>query len=200
MSFRLTSRVSGNKTFALYASYLYILTTSPATASSPYTEPLFAFLTCTGLYLVLPSRISKKSGASLILSKILGLVCLAAATGTRSLGILNTLVVAWQGFLQPIIQGDRRVSVSLYGIFSDTVKLMIVLSAQIVMKRLFLTAAATTFIVLPFLSFQYLAYRSYCLDGKTTRPWCSHTLPSVYSFVQDNYWLAFLDLVPLSQH
>lgn len=126
MSLRLTSRVSANKTFALYASYLYILTTSPATASSPYTEPLFAFLTCTGLYLVLPSRICKKSGASLVLSKIIGLVCLAAATGTRSLGILNTLVIAWQAFLQPIIQGDRRVSVSLHRRAPDTVKLMIV--------------------------------------------------------------------------
>ncbi|KAJ9105768.1 hypothetical protein QFC20_004255 [Naganishia adeliensis] len=166
--YKLTSRVSANKTFALYASYLYILTTSPATASSPYTEPLFAFLTCTGLYLVLPSRISKKSGASLVLSKILGLVCLAAATGTRSLGILNMLVIAWQAFLQPIIQGDRRVS--------------------IVINRGFLTAAAAAFIVLPFVGFQYLAYRSYCSDGKTTRPWCDHALPSVYNFVQDHYW------------
>lgn len=113
ISFRLTSRVINNKTFGLYASYLYIVTTSPATASSPYTEPLFAFLTCTGLYLVLPARMSKRSGAGLVVSKILGLLCLAGATGTRSLGILNTLVVVWQGFLQPIVQGDRRVSVSL---------------------------------------------------------------------------------------
>jgi hypothetical protein len=100
-----------DKTFALYATGLYILTTSPATASSPYTEPLFAFLTCTGLWLILPSRISKTSGAELVISKVLGLLCLAGATATRSLGILNVIIVIWQGFLQPVYQGDRRVSV-----------------------------------------------------------------------------------------
>lgn len=108
---RLTSQVM-DKTFALYATGLYILTTSPATASSPYTEPLFAFLTCTGLWLILPSRISKASGGELVISKALGLICLVGATATRSLGILSVLPVIWQGFLQPIYQGDRRMSVS----------------------------------------------------------------------------------------
>lgn len=110
-SARLTSRIT-NKTFAIYATGLYILTTSPVTSSSPYTEPLFACLTCTGFWLILPSRISKSSGAELIISKVLGLLCLIAATATRSLGILNALPVIWQGFIQPIFQGDRRLSVS----------------------------------------------------------------------------------------
>lgn len=117
-SSRLTSRIT-NKTFALYATGLYILTTSSATASSPYTEPLFAFLTCTGFWLILPSRISKSSGGELIISKILGLLCLVGATATRSLGILNALPVIWQGFIQPIYQGDRRVSVSDFSLPCD---------------------------------------------------------------------------------
>jgi phosphatidylinositol glycan class V len=171
-----------DKTFALYATALYILTTSPATASSPYTEPLFAFLTCTGLWLILPSRISKTSGAELVISKVLGLLCLAGATATRSLGILSVIAVIWQGFLQPIYQGDHRVSVR--PLLRTATSLT---THQLVLKRGILTAVAATAIILPFIAFQYTAYVTYCSDAKT-RPWCGHALPSVYSYVQDHYW------------
>ncbi|KAJ9111779.1 hypothetical protein QFC22_006438 [Naganishia vaughanmartiniae] len=114
--YKLTSRVTDNKTFALYSSYLYVLTTSTATASSPYTEPLFAFLTCTGFFFVLPSRISKRTGSKLVLTKILGILLLAAASSTRSLGLLNTAVVLVQGLLDPIARGDRRFFVSRPGL------------------------------------------------------------------------------------
>jgi hypothetical protein len=140
-------------------------------------------LTCTGFWLILPSRINKASGAELIISKVLGLICLVGATATRSLGIFNALPVIWQGFVHPIYQGDRRVSVCSL----STLCIAAHFSHQLVFKRGIMTGMAGMVIALPVLAFQYVAYVSYCSE-KQTRPWCGNTIPSVYSFVQDHYW------------
>jgi len=34
---------------------------------------------------------------------------------------------------------------------------------------------------------QYYAYTQYCM-GQSSRPWCHHTIPSIYNWVQQHYW------------
>ncbi|CAO3612083.1 unnamed protein product [Cunninghamella blakesleeana] len=38
-----------------------------------------------------------------------------------------------------------------------------------------------------FLYFQYMIYQQYC-QGTNPQPWCSNTIPLVYSYVQKEYW------------
>ncbi|OGM48711.1 GPI mannosyltransferase 2 [Aspergillus bombycis] len=35
---------------------------------------------------------------------------------------------------------------------------------------------------------QALAYADFCLDVQTSRPWCRHLIPSIYAWVQRQYW------------
>ena len=42
----------------------------------------------------------------------------------------------------------------------------------------------------PLLSYQYWAYRTFCVDNpnQALSPWCQDSLPNVYNYVQDRYW------------
>lgn len=42
-------------------------------------------------------------------------------------------------------------------------------------------------VVIPFISFQYAAFTSFC-GVISYRPWCDSWAPSIYSFVQSHYW------------
>ncbi|KAI8900752.1 GPI mannosyltransferase 2 [Globomyces pollinis-pini] len=55
-------------------------------------------------------------------------------------------------------------------------------------------------VLLPFVGFQWYGYQMFCVSSVTTRPWCSQTIPMLYSFVQDYYWnCGFLKYYTLQQ-
>lgn len=60
-----------------------------------------------------------------------------------------------------------------------------------------LTAAQCAAIISPFLAFQWVAYRDFCLvaaeavmdsSSAQRRPWCEARIPLMYGWVQEHYW------------
>lgn len=115
-----------------------------------YSEPLFALLSFTGLYL----REKKK----LVLSGAL----FAVSCGIRGNGVLYGIY-----FLYDLVQAFSDAHVSqIYGSFFGG-----------------------SLIGLSFIGIQAYAYSMYCIRGsEPLRPWCSSYLPSIYWFVQSEYW------------
>ena len=47
---------------------------------------------------------------------------------------------------------------------------------------------------------QYAAWTQFCAKSETTRPWCTNTIPSIYTYVQSEYWnVGFLRYWTMSQ-
>ncbi|KJE96876.1 hypothetical protein CAOG_007129 [Capsaspora owczarzaki ATCC 30864] len=59
---------------------------------------------------------------------------------------------------------------------------------RLVLGNLLLACFYVTFAVGPFLWWQYRSYHEFCTSPEATRPWCSQSLPFIYSFVQEHYW------------
>jgi hypothetical protein len=83
---------------AVFACISYILSPSPATISSGYTEPLFSILSFTGILCAIKQYSSMRWRW---MYGVLATVCFAGATSTRSLGVLNVVIVAWMGGVVP---------------------------------------------------------------------------------------------------
>ncbi len=91
----------------------------------------------------------------------------ALSTAFRANGVLLAGFLLWQGIWAPA------------------------LARRSAMSRVWLAAVAllgTLVAFAPFLSAQYWAYERFCKVASPERPWCSKSLPSVYSFVQREYW------------
>ncbi|KAJ3302621.1 hypothetical protein HDV03_004806 [Kappamyces sp. JEL0829] len=48
--------------------------------------------------------------------------------------------------------------------------------------------ARAVVVVLPMGVFQWVGYWTFCRDQATARPWCLSLVPSIYAFVQQEYW------------
>lgn len=174
--YRLSNNVFGQQTptqrlVCFLSSILHIVTPAGAFLSAPYMEPLFSFLNISGLYLYSSSLLDDYSGKRLSRdSKLLSAALLfAVATTVRSNGILSGFLFAYDAVWQ-----FRRVIV--HGLSVDAVVRLgvIVLGGCVVGLGM----------VLP----QIVAYSTYCLDDSITRPWCQWTVPSIYGWVQEQYW------------
>jgi hypothetical protein len=86
---------------AVFACISYILSPSPATISSGYTEPLFSILSFTGILCAI-KQYSSSSMRCKWMYGALATMCFAGATSTRSLGVLNVVLVAWMGGVVPL--------------------------------------------------------------------------------------------------
>jgi GPI mannosyltransferase 2 len=103
----LTARLSGSRRIARVASLIYLLSPSPGALVSPYTEPIYALLTFTGMLLVEDSCNLLSLGAAT--------ACFAASTSVRPTGLLNGGYLIWKVLVQPwTVHG--RPSLSAVGI------------------------------------------------------------------------------------
>ncbi|KAJ5225568.1 hypothetical protein N7468_006793 [Penicillium chermesinum] len=139
--------------------------------SAPYGESTFSFLNISGFYLYSCSLIAEQNGGAALRDVyILGAALLfAIATTVRSNGLLSGFLFAYDVlFLSWVIltQGPSVKSV----------------------RRLLVTGIGGATVAMGTLIPQVIAYRAYCLTETDLRPWCTWTLPSIYTWVQGFYW------------
>lgn len=169
---RLTIRLTSSRRFAYLTSTLYILSPSPGASLSPYTEPLYALLTFSGM-LLLPDASSLFSLSST--AKLMGAICCwAGATAVRPLGVLNVGYLGWALVIRPSFIDEafgwrKRIGCGLLAI------------------------VAAGFITAPFVGSQIVFYKQFCTGWKEggEHKWCGKSIPLVYTFVQHRYWYVF---------
>ncbi|KAL7415352.1 hypothetical protein BDY24DRAFT_273677 [Mrakia frigida] len=178
--YRLTLRLTSSPSFAHLTSLVYILSPSPGALISPYTEPLYALFTFSGMLASTSPSDSKHRLPRLLLATLF----FAAATSVRPLGIMNAGYLIWGVVVEPWLQGRGR--------------------GWKVLPRLLLASVLTLLIAAPFIKTQHTFYHQFCtprLPPASARPiWCDRRVPVVYTFVQREYWnVGFLSYFTPSQ-
>lgn len=139
--------------------------------SAPYGESTFAFTTFLGVLFYVraqePEQPTQQSTLATATWTILSGFCFALSTLFRSNGLLNGTIF----------------------LFDALTSLRTCLTAPSVSNVVHLLSAiiAGGFIAVGFALPQAVAYLEYCTP-EPTRPWCSYTIPSIYSWVQKHYW------------
>lgn len=174
--YRLSINIFGHATatqrlICFLSAALHIICPAGAFLSAPYGESIFSFLNFLGFYLYTSSLIAEHNGKSALrdLQVISAAVLFAIATMVRSNGILSgflfaydAVLLAWATLTQgPSLRNTRRLAVIVFG-----------------------GCVVALGMIVP----QILAYRIYCTSQEDLRPWCSLTIPSIYSWVQGYYW------------
>ncbi|PYI22460.1 GPI mannosyltransferase 2 [Aspergillus japonicus CBS 114.51] len=174
--YRLSVNVFGNdsttqRLICLLSSALHIICPAGAFLSAPYGESLFSFLNITGFYLYSSAYLDNKNGKRLSgdYKTLLSAVLFSAATTVRSNGILSGILFAYDAFLQL-----RRVVSQSLSLNACAHLLVAIVSGCIIALGL----------ILP----QYIAHTAYCGNDSHSRPWCQWYVPSIYGWVQSQYW------------
>lgn len=174
--YRLSINVFGQETttqrlVCFLSAALHVISPAGAFLSAPYGEPVFSFLNITGLYIYSSSVLDNEVGKSVLRNAKLLLAALvfSAATVVRSNGILSGFLFAYDALIQ--LQGllSRGVSVDAFVHLGVVVISGCILALGFVVPQLF-------------------AYAQYCMPEDVSRPWCRRLIPSIYGWVQDNYW------------
>jgi phosphatidylinositol glycan class V len=155
---------------ALIAASMHIFSSAGLFLSAPYAESLFSMLNFLGvlIHTGIPydTPLEKYEPSSLIRLLLSG-VCFGLATTVRSNGVFSGLIYFHHVYmlLHSKINTRTVVTVAVIGLSS---------------------VAILTGMLLP----QYLAYQDFCIQplAGELRPWCSRSLPSIYSWVQEHYW------------
>ncbi|KAI5248274.1 mannosyltransferase [Aureobasidium subglaciale] len=155
---------------AFLAASMHVFSSAGMFMSAPYSESLFSMLNFAGI--LIHARIPWNSplegyDASSLLSLLSSGACFGLATTVRSNGIFSGLIYFHHVYMLLHSRINIRTMITI---------VFIGLSAMMVLSGMLFP--------------QYMAYQDFCArpsDGEP-RPWCSRTLPSVYSWVQEHYW------------
>ena len=155
---------------AFVAASLHVFSTAGLFLSAPYSESLFSMLNFLGV--LLHARIPwemplEKYGPFSLLSLLLSGACFGLATTVRSNGLFSGLVYFHHVYMLFHSRINLRTIVTI---------VVIGISAAIILSGMLFP--------------QYMAYQEFCIapSASELRPWCTRTLPSVYSWVQEHYW------------
>lgn len=169
MLYKLTLLVSRNAKTAFVSAFLCIITPGGAFLSSPYGESPFSGLAFTGIYLFAWNYAHAGNCVSKSVALTLSGAFIGLATTCRSNGLSYGILFA--------VEAVRGGLEFLSGPSLDGV----VTLAGTIMGGILVAAG----IVVP----QVAAYLRYCTgEAEGSRPWCTQTIPSIYSFVQAEYW------------
>ncbi|PKX92650.1 DUF409 domain protein [Aspergillus novofumigatus IBT 16806] len=159
------------KTLCFLSAALHIISPAGAFLSAPYGEALFSLLSISGFYLYSSSVLDDTTNhrLSLDLKLLTAAVLISAATAVRSNGILGGILFAYDALLQ------------LRQILSRGL-------AWAVVSRLVVIVLGGCVIALGMAVPQYIAFNAFCMNPNAPRPWCGWTIPSIYRFVQEQYW------------
>lgn len=157
-----------NQRLAFVAALLHILSPAGLFLSAPYNESTYSLLSFTGYLFLAKGLLGQKRTFAHDVSVVASGMWFGFATTFRSNGLLNgipfAIALAQELFTAPSLSSIRRRCALIIGGL----------------------AIAAGFII-P----QLIAYQTFCSASSITelRPWCTSRLPSIYSFVQEHYWL-----------
>ena len=176
------ARESDTEGFAILSAVFHILSPAGVFLSAPYAESLFAMLTFGGAFWYARARMCFARGEELMGAIWIfgcGLV-FGLSTLMRGNGLLSglTLVYEFVVCLQELLRLSRKsggLKDKLTGVF--LARVIVIGLAGVAMA---LIAAWP----------QFVAYRDFCSgqEGGVRRPWCSHLIPSIFTFVQAENW------------
>ncbi len=164
---------------AFLAACLHIISPAGIFLSAPYAESLFSMMAFLGFYLYgqsLSPVEAAHSGQKDLLLISAGL-CLGLATTIRSNGLLNGLIFVYEAV------------VSVHGLFTGQR-----LEKHRGVRHICVVFCAGALMGCISFSPQYLAYLEYCVP-LARRPWCSRLIPSIYTWIQSEYWYVEIDPV-----
>ncbi|KAI8592902.1 GPI mannosyltransferase 2 [Geranomyces variabilis] len=157
--YRLGCVVLGDERQAYRAAILFAITPAGLFMSAIYTESLFALLSFSGMLCFSNGR------------SVLAALLWAGATLVRANGVLHAGFFIWAGAVAPFIAKKKISATSFVLGFMKAARLAVLVAA-------------------PFVAIQWYAYGLFCNAASSVpeRPWCTSHLPSIYSFVQKEYW------------
>ncbi|KAI7237239.1 hypothetical protein KC330_g3259 [Hortaea werneckii] len=170
-----SATVAFKRQLAFATACLHVFSPAGLFLSAPYAESSFAFLSFLGCYCyvkAIENRYHRFADAYQLDAcwTVAAGLSFGLATTMRTNGLLNGIIFAWDLYLVlprlPHILRNRD-------------------GEEI--TRLFATLIAGGLIAVGFTLPQIVAYTEYCTNGNT-RPWCTALPPSIYSFVQREYW------------
>ncbi|KAH0012936.1 DUF409 domain protein, partial [Aureobasidium melanogenum] len=156
---------------AFVAACLHVFSSAGLFLSAPYSESLFSLLNFFGVFVHagIPCESPLEGYGPDSLSRLLlSGASFGLATTVRSNGIFSGLIYFHHVYMlfHSRINVHTIVTIAVIG-----------LSAAMILSGMLLP--------------QYMAYQDYCVapsSDSNLRPWCSRSLPSVYSWVQEHYW------------
>ena len=163
--------LSKQRHVSIVTASLHIISPAGIFLSAPYAEAPFALLHFTGLYayaLSLKYQVQGNAGRRDLLIVASGLM-FGIATTMRSNGILTGMIYCYD--IIAILSRMRRLS----DLLANLRQILVIVLASIIMA---LIAAYP----------QYLAYQTSCRSIESSRPWCLNMPPSIYAWVQSEYW------------
>lgn len=158
--------------YSFLAALLHVISPAGVFLSAPYAESPFALLNFLGFHLYIKAQHNeainnriKRDGLLLAAGLLFGI-----ATMFRSNGLLSGLVFAYD---------------------ATSITWMIMQSSSVMdhLRRLCVTVVGGSLVAMGSVLPQYLAFLEYCSKpAEDARPWCTHLVPSIYSWVQSHYW------------
>lgn len=168
---RLALVLCADARLALVAAALHVVSPAGLFLSAPYAESPFAALSFVGSLLFALGVDYRRRSVTRAAAIVAAGVLLGLATAFRSNGLSHGLLFA-AASLRRLVAAVRRPRPS-----------SILALAAPVAGGICVAAGS----VVP----QVVAWQRYCRDvpaGLEPRPWCSRTVPSIYAFVQSEYW------------
>ncbi|RMZ15539.1 hypothetical protein D0862_01629 [Hortaea werneckii] len=154
---------------------LHVFSPAGLFLSAPYAESSFAFLSFLGCYCyvkAIENRYHRFADAYQLDAcwTVAAGLSFGLATTMRTNGLLNGIIFAWD----------------IYLVLPRLPHILRIRNGEEI-TRLFATLTAGISIAIGFTLPQIVAYTEYCTPHNT-RPWCTAFPPSIYSFVQKEYW------------
>lgn len=174
--FELSKLISGgslnfrSQSFALITACLHIVTPAGIFLVAPYAESCFCTLNFLGVYFYVQSKLQSGSahGATAYTYLILCGIAFGIATMFRGNGILSGLILVYEA-----------AELALRGVYKNQVWRFLPRICAVILSGLIMGCLAS----FP----QYLAFNQYC-KPRLSRPWCSNLPPSIFAWVQREYW------------
>ena len=155
------------------AACLHIISPAGIFLSAPYAESSFSLLNFVGCYLYAKAKTSKgvqnSNGDALI---IFSGILFGVGTTFRGNGLFSGLIL-------------------IYDAVSSMSKIVHSADIKTDVRKLFVVCVSGVSMACVAMLPQYLAYKEYCTKFSAdtlVRPWCSNWIPSIYAWVQKEYW------------